>query len=84
MVPLYPEEGYVELDPEALWKSFIFVVKGAVKGTRGLSQTPVEYRNRSQSYWNPVLHNIDAGVQMYQMEALGVSTQRATFTTWDR
>ncbi|XP_019733461.1 glycerol kinase 5 isoform X2 [Hippocampus comes] len=57
VVPLYPEEGYVELDPEALWKSFIFVVKGAVK---------------------------DAGVQMYQMEALGISTQRATFTTWDR
>ncbi|XP_030259651.1 glycerol kinase 5 [Sparus aurata] len=26
----------------------------------------------------------DAGVQMRQIEALGISTQRATFTTWDR
>ncbi|XP_072219100.1 glycerol kinase 5 [Leuresthes tenuis] len=26
----------------------------------------------------------DAGVQMSQIEALGISTQRATFTTWDR
>ncbi|XP_061588583.1 putative glycerol kinase 5 [Cololabis saira] len=26
----------------------------------------------------------DAGVQMHQAEALGISTQRATFTTWDR
>lgn len=26
----------------------------------------------------------DSGLQMGQMEALGISTQRATFTTWDR
>ncbi|KAG7277396.1 hypothetical protein CRUP_033351 [Coryphaenoides rupestris] len=26
----------------------------------------------------------DAGVQMRQIESLGISTQRATFTTWDR
>lgn len=26
----------------------------------------------------------DSGLQMCQMEALGISTQRATFTTWDR
>lgn len=26
----------------------------------------------------------DAGVQMRQIEALGISTQRGTFTTWDR
>ncbi|XP_015224449.1 PREDICTED: putative glycerol kinase 5 [Cyprinodon variegatus] len=57
VVPLYPEAGHVEMDPEALWKGFIAVVKGAVQ---------------------------DAGVQMCQMEALGISTQRATFTTWDR
>ncbi|KAM9790640.1 glycerol kinase 5 [Syngnathus typhle] len=57
VVPLYPEEGHVELDPDELWKGFVFVVKGAVK---------------------------DAGVQMHQMEAVGISTQRATFTTWDR
>lgn len=29
-------------------------------------------------------HDVDAGAQMHQMEALGISTQRATFTTWDR
>ncbi|XP_077472415.1 glycerol kinase 5 isoform X5 [Stigmatopora argus] len=57
VLPLYPEEGHVELDPDALWTSFVSVVKGAVK---------------------------DAAVQMHQMEALGISTQRATFTTWDR
>ncbi|XP_048096893.1 putative glycerol kinase 5 isoform X2 [Alosa alosa] len=26
----------------------------------------------------------DSGFQMWQMEAIGISTQRATFTTWDR
>ncbi|XP_077579777.1 glycerol kinase 5 [Stigmatopora nigra] len=57
VLPLYPEEGHVELDPDALWTSFVSVVKGAVK---------------------------DAAVQMHQVEALGISTQRATFTTWDR
>ncbi|KAJ8011161.1 hypothetical protein DPEC_G00055300 [Dallia pectoralis] len=27
---------------------------------------------------------LDSGLQMVQMEALGISTQRATFTNWDR
>uniref|UniRef100_A0AAQ5XST4 Glycerol kinase 5 n=1 Tax=Amphiprion ocellaris TaxID=80972 RepID=A0AAQ5XST4_AMPOC len=57
VVPLYPEVGHVEMDPDDLWKGFISVVKGAVQ---------------------------DAGVQMRQIEALGISTQRGTFTTWDR
>ncbi|CAK6952270.1 putative glycerol kinase 5 [Scomber scombrus] len=57
VVPLYPEVGQVEMDPDALWKGFITVVKGAVQ---------------------------DTGVQMRQIEALGISTQRGTFTTWDR
>ncbi|KAF7223361.1 glycerol kinase 5 [Nothobranchius furzeri] len=57
LVPIYPELGHVEMDPEALWQGFTTVVKGAVQ---------------------------DAGAQMRQMEALGISTQRATFTTWDR
>uniref|UniRef100_A0A7N8WXW3 Glycerol kinase 5 n=1 Tax=Mastacembelus armatus TaxID=205130 RepID=A0A7N8WXW3_9TELE len=26
----------------------------------------------------------DAGIQMHQVEALGISTQRGTFTTWDK
>lgn len=33
VVPLYPEVGYVELDPEALWTGFVTVVKGALQGT---------------------------------------------------
>ncbi|XP_039999147.1 putative glycerol kinase 5 [Xiphias gladius] len=57
VVSLYPEVGHVEMDPDALWKGFITVVKCAVQ---------------------------DAGVQMHQIEALGMSTQRGTFTTWDR
>uniref|UniRef100_A0A3B4U8V8 Glycerol kinase 5 n=1 Tax=Seriola dumerili TaxID=41447 RepID=A0A3B4U8V8_SERDU len=57
VVPLYPEVGHVEMEPDALWKGFITVVKGAVQ---------------------------DAGLQMRQIEALGISTQRGTFTTWDR
>ncbi|XP_061775878.1 putative glycerol kinase 5 [Nerophis ophidion] len=57
LVALYPTTGHVELDPDALWKGFTCVVKGAVQ---------------------------DAGVQMAQIKALGISTQRATFTTWDR
>uniref|UniRef100_A0A4W6FI06 Glycerol kinase 5 n=1 Tax=Lates calcarifer TaxID=8187 RepID=A0A4W6FI06_LATCA len=57
VVLLYPEVGRVEMDPDALWKGFIDVVKGAVQ---------------------------DAGVQMRQIEALGISTQRGTFTTWDK
>ncbi|XP_068605189.1 putative glycerol kinase 5 [Brachionichthys hirsutus] len=55
--PLYPEVGYVEMDPDALWTGFLTVVRRAVQ---------------------------DAGVQMHQIEALGISTQRGTFTTWDR
>ncbi|AWP04365.1 putative glycerol kinase 5 [Scophthalmus maximus] len=57
VVALYPEVGHVEMDPAAIWKGFITVVKGAVQ---------------------------DAGVQMCQIQALGISTQRGTFTTWDR
>ncbi|XP_076601702.1 glycerol kinase 5 [Chaetodon auriga] len=57
VVPLYPEATHVEMDPDALWTGFIYVVKGAVQ---------------------------DAGVQMRQIEALGISTLRSTFTTWDR
>ncbi|XP_071764110.1 glycerol kinase 5 [Centroberyx gerrardi] len=57
VVLLYPEPGLVEMDPDALWKGFVTVVKGAVQ---------------------------DAGLQMRQIEALGISTQRGTFTTWDR
>uniref|UniRef100_A0A673GDJ5 Glycerol kinase 5 n=1 Tax=Sinocyclocheilus rhinocerous TaxID=307959 RepID=A0A673GDJ5_9TELE len=51
---LYPQPGWVEIDPEDLWKGFVTVVKGAVQ---------------------------DAGLQMCQMESLGISTQRATFMT---
>uniref|UniRef100_H2RP92 Glycerol kinase 5 n=1 Tax=Takifugu rubripes TaxID=31033 RepID=H2RP92_TAKRU len=54
---LYPQVGYVEMNPDAIWNGFIRVVKGAVQ---------------------------DAGIQMHQIEALGISTQRGTFTTWDR
>uniref|UniRef100_A0A672LEJ0 Glycerol kinase 5 n=1 Tax=Sinocyclocheilus grahami TaxID=75366 RepID=A0A672LEJ0_SINGR len=54
---LYPQPGWVEIDPDDLWKDFVTVVKGAVQ---------------------------DAGLQMCQMESLGISTQRATFMTWDR
>uniref|UniRef100_A0A8C2E6W0 Glycerol kinase 5 n=1 Tax=Cyprinus carpio TaxID=7962 RepID=A0A8C2E6W0_CYPCA len=51
---LYPQPGWVEIEPEDLWKGFLTVVKGAVQ---------------------------DAGLQMCQMESLGISTQRATFMT---
>ncbi|TRY93702.1 hypothetical protein DNTS_029408 [Danionella cerebrum] len=54
---LYPQPGWVEIDPEELWQGFVTVVKGAVQ---------------------------DSGLQMCQMEGLGISTQRATFMTWDR
>ncbi|XDV27077.1 hypothetical protein PO909_030670 [Leuciscus waleckii] len=54
---LYPQPGWVEIDPDELWKGFVTVVKGAVQ---------------------------DSGLQMCQMEGLGISTQRATFMTWDR
>ncbi|XP_051984951.1 putative glycerol kinase 5 isoform X2 [Xyrauchen texanus] len=54
---LYPQPGWVEIDPEELWKGFVTVVKGAVQ---------------------------DSGLQMCQMEGLGMSTQRATFMNWDR
>ncbi|KAK1162580.1 putative glycerol kinase 5 isoform X1 [Acipenser oxyrinchus oxyrinchus] len=54
---LYPNPGWVELDPEALWLQFVTVAKAAVQA---------------------------AGLQMKQITALGISTQRATFTTWSR
>lgn len=29
---LYPQPGWVEIEPEELWKGFVTVVKGAVQG----------------------------------------------------
>lgn len=54
---LYPNPGWVELDPDVLWSQFVSVVKEAVEAS---------------------------GLHMRQMCALGISTQRATFTTWNR
>ncbi|XP_006637880.1 glycerol kinase 5 [Lepisosteus oculatus] len=54
---LYPNPGWVEMEPEELWEQFVAVVQGAVD---------------------------NAGLQMSQISALGISTQRATFTTWSR
>ncbi|XP_076000642.1 glycerol kinase 5 [Genypterus blacodes] len=56
-VPVYPEVGWVEVDPEVIWTDFVSVVKGAMQ---------------------------DAGLHMHQIEALGITTQRGTFTTWNR
>uniref|UniRef100_A0A8C6MEE0 Glycerol kinase 5 n=1 Tax=Nothobranchius furzeri TaxID=105023 RepID=A0A8C6MEE0_NOTFU len=33
LVPIYPELGHVEMDPEALWQGFTTVVKGAVQAS---------------------------------------------------
>uniref|UniRef100_F6RXC1 Glycerol kinase 5 n=1 Tax=Xenopus tropicalis TaxID=8364 RepID=F6RXC1_XENTR len=54
---LYPQTGYVEIDPESLWDQFVGIVKEAIK---------------------------DAGIQMSQVAGLGISTQRATFITWNK
>ncbi|XP_044288813.1 putative glycerol kinase 5 isoform X2 [Varanus komodoensis] len=54
---LYPQLGWVEMDPENLWTQFVSVVKNAVKA---------------------------AGIQMSQVSALGLSTQRGTFITWNK
>ncbi|XP_012862553.1 putative glycerol kinase 5 [Echinops telfairi] len=54
---LYPQAGWVEIDPDVLWAQFVAVMKEAVKA---------------------------AGVEMNQIVGLGISTQRATFITWDK
>lgn len=54
---VYPQPGWVEIDPDALWTQFVAVIKDAVKA---------------------------AGVQMNQIVGLGISTQRATFITWNK
>lgn len=54
---IYPQPGWVEIDPEALWTQFVAVIKDAVKA---------------------------AGAQMNQIAGLGISTQRATFITWNK
>ncbi|XP_049960923.1 putative glycerol kinase 5 isoform X1 [Schistocerca serialis cubense] len=54
---LYPEPGYVEIDPETLWDAVLGVLKGALT---------------------------DAGLSAAQLVALGISSQRCTFITWDR
>uniref|UniRef100_A0A8C9SJD0 Glycerol kinase 5 n=1 Tax=Scleropages formosus TaxID=113540 RepID=A0A8C9SJD0_SCLFO len=54
---LHPQPGWVEMDPEEIWRGFVAVVKGALQ---------------------------DSGLHAKQMAALGISTQRGTFTTWDR
>lgn len=35
VIPLYPKVGYVEMNPDAIWKGFISVAKGAVQGMVG-------------------------------------------------
>lgn len=32
VIPLYPNVGYVEMNPDAIWKGFISVARGAVQG----------------------------------------------------
>uniref|UniRef100_H0WFW1 Glycerol kinase 5 n=1 Tax=Otolemur garnettii TaxID=30611 RepID=H0WFW1_OTOGA len=54
---LYPQPGWVEIDPDVLWLQFVTVIKEAVKA---------------------------AGIQMNQIVGLGISTQRATFITWNK
>nr|XP_012292421.1 putative glycerol kinase 5 [Aotus nancymaae] len=54
---LYPQTGWVEIDPDVLWIQFVTVIKEAVKA---------------------------AGIQMSQIVGLGISTQRATFITWNK
>ncbi|XP_035133652.1 glycerol kinase 5 isoform X1 [Callithrix jacchus] len=54
---LYPQIGWVEIDPDVLWIQFVTVIKEAVKA---------------------------AGIQMSQIVGLGISTQRATFITWNK
>ncbi|XP_074154544.1 glycerol kinase 5 isoform X1 [Sminthopsis crassicaudata] len=54
---IYPQNGWVEIDPEVLWSQFIAVIKEAVQA---------------------------AGIQMEQIVGLGISTQRATFITWNK
>ncbi|KAF5914557.1 hypothetical protein HPG69_007942, partial [Diceros bicornis minor] len=54
---LYPQTGWVEIDPDVLWVQFVAVIKESVKA---------------------------AGIEMNQLVGLGISTQRATFITWDK
>lgn len=54
---LYPQIGWVEIDPDILWLQFVSVIKESVKA---------------------------AGIEMNQIIGLGISTQRATFITWNK
>ncbi|XP_037381749.1 putative glycerol kinase 5 isoform X1 [Talpa occidentalis] len=54
---LYPQAGWVEIDPDVLWVQFVAVIKESVKA---------------------------AGIEMNQIVGLGISTQRATFITWNK
>ncbi|KAF0883699.1 TFDP2 factor, partial [Crocuta crocuta] len=54
---LYPQTGWVEIDPDVLWLQFVTVIKESVKA---------------------------AGIEMNQIVGLGISTQRATFITWNK
>lgn len=46
---MYPEVGYVEMDPDALWTGFVTVVKGAVQGTDPTVHSGLFIHNRSKS-----------------------------------
>ncbi|XP_006895176.1 PREDICTED: putative glycerol kinase 5-like [Elephantulus edwardii] len=54
---LYPQTGWVEIDPDVLWNQFVAVIKETVKAS---------------------------GIGMHQIVGLGISTQRATFITWNK
>lgn len=54
---IYPQHGWVEVNPLVLWETFLSVFKDGLK---------------------------DANIDPSQISCIGMSTQRGTFTTWDR
>lgn len=72
---IYPQPGYVEIDPEELWQNVVEVIRGAIRSKNN-------FKFRHFETCNTKTKTLDADLIPSQITCLGVSTQRASFVTW--
>ena len=72
-----PKPGWAEIDHEKLWCQFQTVVKDSIKGRR----TKLLLVQRCLRC---CVFESDAGIQAHDVAALGITTQRNTFITWNK
>nr|XP_022900481.1 putative glycerol kinase 5 isoform X1 [Onthophagus taurus]XP_022900487.1 putative glycerol kinase 5 isoform X1 [Onthophagus taurus] len=71
---IYPQPGFVEINPDELWEAVQRVIKKAIGGNLFNSYYLLSY----------LFVCLDAGLQPCDISCLAISTQRSTFITWQR